>query len=1426
VTLTASNTAGSSNVTNSITVTAAAVAPSSSFTFSPANPTSAQSISFTDKSTGQPTTWAWNFGDASTANTQNPSHTYVAAGIYTVTLKVDNSQGSSSSSQTMTVIAADAAPVASFSYSPVAPVSSQTVSFLDTSSGSPTGWSWNFGDAGTSTSENPTHTYAAAGNYTITLTASNAHGANSVSSTLAVTSAGAGSTAPTAAFNFAPAVPVTGQSASFTDTSTGGPTQWSWNFGDGGTSSTQNPSHTYATAKSYTVTLTASNSYGSNTVTEQTVVAAASNNTIFDGNIILGSPEPTSVQANIFTPDQSGMVYLSYGSASGVYSQTTTATAIQPATPLVIPMTGLSGNQQFYYRLFFKATGQTGYSSTSEFSFHTVRPAGSTFTFDIQGDSHPERVKTEFDPNLYTLTLQTAAADKPDFYMTIGDDFSVDTLDPTTIDNAEVAGRYTLQRPYFGLIANNAPIFLTNGNHEQAARYLLNGTPNSIAVWAQNARNTLYSEPATDAFYSGNTEQIPNIGLLRNYYAWTWGDALFVVIDPYWESPICVDEPFGGGAKRSNIWDVTHGDEQYQWLASTLHNSTAKYKFVFAHHVMGTGRGGIETATYYEWGGEDKNGTWDFQVNRPTWPEPLHQLMVDNKVTIFFQGHDHIWVHQQLDGVTYQTLSEPADPFYALLNSDAYLTGDKFPNTGYTRVTVAPADVKVEYVRTWLPADQSATQVSGSVAFSYTIAGSSSTAPTASFTSSPAAPTAGQPVSFTDTSTGNPTAWSWSFGDGNTSTAQNPTHSYATAGAYTVTLTATNSSGSGNISHSVTVAVAVSVPVSSFTYSPATPVSGQPVSFTDGSTNNPSGWLWNFGDGSTSASQNSNHTYSTAGTFTVALTVSNASGSNTSTQNVTVSQAGAAPSASFTVEPSAPVPAQPAAFTDTTTSSPTAWSWNFGDGSTSATQYPYHTYLTAGTYTVTLTATNAGGSSTATQVFTVSAPANSPTFDGSILLGSPEQTSIKANILSPDQSGTLTIQYGTASGAYTSTTSPVALKAGTPVTISMTSLTANTQYYYRVNLQLTSGITTSAGEYIFHTARPAGSTFTFTVQADSHLDENSNLVVYRTALDNMLADQGDFHIDLGDTFMCEKNSAPFTAIAQTAPSQAIVDARYNYERSNFGILAPSSPLFLVNGNHEGEAGWLNDGTGSNIAIWTVRARQTNFLNPVPDTFYSGDSAVTPYVGQRASWYAWQWGDALFIVLDPFWYTTQKPGSNGWNLTLGSNQYNWLQQTLAASSATYKFVFIHNLVGGLLGQMRGGVEAAPFYEWGGNNSDGTAGFSQMRPGWSMPIHQLLAKYGVTAVFHGHDHLYAHQTLDGIAYQEVPQPSAINENSGANLAASYNYVSGTILSSSGHMRVTVSPSNVSVQYVRAWTPSQVTTTKKNAEIDDSYIILAPK
>ena len=150
--------------------------------------------------------------------------------------------------------------------------------------------------------------------------------------------------------------------------------------------------------------------------------------------------------------------------------------------------------------------------------------------------------------------------------------------------------------------------------------------------------------------------------------------------------------------------------------------------------------------------------------------------------------------------------------------------------------------------------------------------------------------------------------------------------------------------------------------------------------------------------------------------------------------------------------------------------------------------------------------------------------------------------------------------------------------------------------------------------------------------------------------------------------------------------------------------------------------------------------------------------------------------ALFVVLDPFWYSNRRGGDDGWAWTLGQEQYQWLARTLAQSDARFTFVFIHHLVGGDQ-QARGGAEASRSFEWGGANADGTPGFAFRRRGWELPVHNLLVKHRVTAVFHGHDHFYAHQERDGVAYQEVPQPGDARGGS-ARAAGEYGYTAGTM------------------------------------------------
>lgn len=150
-------------------------APVPSFTATPTTGNAPLTVAFTDTSTGSPTTFAWNFGDGTTSSTRSPSHTYTAAGQYTVTLTATNAGGSRTSAPQTIVVNAPAPTLRAGFTTTRSAGDPLTVDFTDASTGgTPTSWSWTFGDGVTASVQNPSHTYAAAGTYTVTLTVDNA----------------------------------------------------------------------------------------------------------------------------------------------------------------------------------------------------------------------------------------------------------------------------------------------------------------------------------------------------------------------------------------------------------------------------------------------------------------------------------------------------------------------------------------------------------------------------------------------------------------------------------------------------------------------------------------------------------------------------------------------------------------------------------------------------------------------------------------------------------------------------------------------------------------------------------------------------------------------------------------------------------------------------------------------------------------------------------------------------------------------------------------------------------------------------------------------------------------------------------------------------------------------------------------------------
>jgi phosphodiesterase/alkaline phosphatase D-like protein len=804
----------------------------------------------------------------------------------------------------------------------------------------------------------------------------------------------------------------------------------------------------------------------------------------FAGSIILGRPTDTTMTASVTSRDKYE-IYIKWGGKSGNYtgkSETRTSTETAPA---VLTLTGLAANRQYFYRLYFKENGGSDFKSTDEYSFCTPKTAGSDFNFVVQSDSH---LKNKADPELYGQVMTMMASLHPDFMFDMGDTFLNDQEnDAKSQSYADVAATVRQQLPYFDKVTRNAPLFYTIGNHEGEYGPWLDGTKENLAAKSTLARTTYIPNPVPNEFYTGNAQAEEPLGFVQNYFAFTWGDALFVSVDPYRYGTAASDEKVDG-------WAWSLGKTQYDWFRKTLEESKAKFKFVFAHHAIGNIRGGAEIASLFEWGGKDQKGQYLFDEKRPGWGKPIQQIMKDAGVTIFFQGHDHLFAREMVDEVVYQTLPKPAEKIAdQQSNFSAYEGGDVLLNSGFLNVSVRNDQVQIDYIRSFFVSSGSQAENTG-VVYSYTV---------------------------------------------------------------------------GAESHVNVLKAKTDI-------------------------------LENYGKNEQSLNPEKPKE-------------SKSNGENKKTQDT--------------------------------------------------------------------------------------APGKSPV-----------QTEV---------------------GAVSST--------------QMASV-------------------------------PEGG-FSFAIESDPHWDENTDNELLKSTFARIRSADPDFVIDLGDTSMAEK----------LASNQSDVIARFANTKSFFALLE-GLPLYSVLGNHDGESG-----ANPQRTAWARPLRQALFPLPPSTANFSGNITT-------ANYYSFTKNNAQFIVLDPYSFTTEKVGqtNNGWAATLGKAQYDWLKNTLAASKSEFKFVFIHNLAGGIGKDQRGGAEAADYFEWGGKNDSGSEEFSQMRAGWAAPIHDLLVQYGVDIVFHGHDHFYAKQEKDGIIYQLVPQPGTPGNS--VNSAAEYSYASGTFLPSAGYLRVVVAPGKVNVEYIK--------------------------
>lgn len=949
VTLTATSGNGcTATVTKSVSVF-----PRPTVAFTSTTVCQGQATAFTNNSTSAAgtLTYLWNFGDGTTSNNPTPTHTYAASGSYSVKLLAQTSNGCIDSiTNTVTV---NATSVASFTASTACLGTATT--FTNNSTGATT-YAWSFGDGGTSTATAPTYTYAAPGTYTVSLVASNANGCSSTATSVVTVN-------PTPVPDFTATNACLGNNVTFTNLSSisSGTLTYSWAFGDAGTSTATSPTHSYVTAGSFNVTLTATSGNSCSATISKPVTVYARPTVAFTATTpCLGTAMAFTNSSSTTSGSLTYAWTFGDGGTSSNPSPTHTYATSGTFSVKLVATTSNGCKDSVTNTVTVNPNPVAGFTVTNNClgaatNFTNTSTGASNFAWDF-GDGQTANTSTATHTyaaaGTYTVTLTATSASNctntVSHVVTINPipvpDFNANAACPNnniTFTNLSSVSSGTLTYQWgFGDAGTSTATSPTHA-YTAAGTYnvTLTATSGNGCTASVTKPVTVYPRPAVA--FSATTVCLGNPTTFTNSstsasgsltYAWRFGDGgtssnptpthtyatsgTFTVVLVATTSNGCVDS-------ATNIITV---------------NAVPVAGFTVSNNCLGVATNFTNTST----GASTYN--WNFGDG---------QTATGSTAT--------------------HTYGAPGTYTAVLIATN----GNGCSDTDSHVITINPLPV----------ADFSATSACPNNAIAFT--------------------------NLSSISSGTLT-YSWGFGDAGTSTATSPTHTYTASGSYNVTLTATSGNGcTATVTKPVTV---YPLPVVAFTAT--TVCQGTATSFTNNSTTSTGSltYAWDFGDGGTSTNPAPSHVYATAGTFTVKLVATSNYGCKDSVTNtVTVN---ANPVAGFTVSNNCLGVAT--SFTNTSTGAST-FTWDFGDGSTSTGSTASHTYAAPGNYTVTLTAGNVNNcTNTVSHIVTIY-PLPVANFDA---VGACPNNPVVFTNLSSISSGTMTYAWGFGDAATSTATSP------------------------------------------------------------------------------------------------------------------------------------------------------------------------------------------------------------------------------------------------------------------------------------------------------------------------------------------------------------------------------------------------------------------
>jgi gliding motility-associated-like protein len=979
--------------------------PTANFSASPLAGCAPFVVSFTDQSTGSPTSWAWDLGNGTTSTKQNPTTTYFNSGLFTVTLTVTNASGSNTLTRTQ-YIKVDDKPAVNFDASIKTGCFPLRVAFSDLSTGGSaniTGWEWDFGDGALSTAKNPFHIYTTAGNYTVTLKITNSGGCSKVVSRPNYIQVSTGVTV-----NFSNTIPQLckpPETINFTDASTGpGALNYEWLFGDGGSAFTANPSHTYNTGGSFNVSLIIQSSLGCvDTLVKPNVIAVKDVVSNFTGPVsvcrgVTTNFTNTSVPASVnsFWDFGDGTFSIltnptkAYATA-GLYQiklrnsyGTCADSIIKSITVLPLPTPD------------FNAPDVTDCKVPFTVNFNNISAGGSTYSWNF-GDggtsTQPNPSHTYNSLGNFNVTLVATGANGCSDSITKNQFVRIQkpivgmngfpkegcvpyTINPTpnvtTVDGVATylwdfgdgvtstaqtpSHTYTIQGNY------TVKLFITTIDGCTDSSVLVN------AVVVGNKSPANFSALPLSQCVSQNI-QFTNLTVPSDRWLWDFGDGIGISNT---QNPLHAYQDTGKFNVQLIAWNNGCADTITKYSYITILPPIARFTNSFnctnKLQVNFTDKSVLPQSWFWDFG----DGTTSILQNPTHTYTAYGSYYVTLTVTNGSCGHtkgNTVTLFNEIpnisplnDTICTNQLATFRVTGVDLANITSYFWDYGDGTSGFGGSTVIHNYLLPNlYTVTLTITDNRgcpATVVKTNLIRVW--------GPTANFSFKPTEGCKPLSVNFNDLTVPDGVhpakKWEWDFGDGITQIYNTPPfiHIYDTTGYFSPRLLVTDSYGCINVTYGSLGPVFITKPKAVFSTPDSLTCIGKNVVFTNASTGVGLSHIWNFGDFTNSTLVNPTKLYNADGAYTVKLFVTDVNGcidSTIKTNYIKVRTVKAAFTVSDSISSCAPFEV---IFTNTSLYSTSA-KWFFGDGTSSTLAQPAHYYNTAGTYIARLAVAGPGG---------------------------------------------------------------------------------------------------------------------------------------------------------------------------------------------------------------------------------------------------------------------------------------------------------------------------------------------------------------------------------------------------------------------------------------------------------------------------------